>query len=393
MSEEIRIVRVITRLNIGGPSIQAIALTRSLRDAGYKSLLVAGECEADDGDMRYLLRPDDRVVHIAALSRSVAVIRNFRAFVRLCVLIARERPHIVHTHTAMAGCLGRTAAWICRVPIIVHTFHGNSLAGYFSPLKSAVFQRIEQLLARITDLICVVSDQQRRELSDDLGIAQNSKFRVVRLGLDLSRFTEMSFCDDAPGRLCVGWFGRLVPIKDIGLLCNAIEETLRRSSRVEFHIAGDGPERGLVQRLVERFPESVTWHGWQRDIGTVLSRCSVLIQTSLNEGTPVALIQGMAAGRPFVSTDAGGVVDMVEGTEQVRGSNERWFANGVLVGRIPEAFASVLVALEESRCQLDPMRIAARRFAVSQFAEDRLVREIKEVYGELLVRNGVMYSR
>jgi UDP-N-acetylglucosamine:LPS N-acetylglucosamine transferase len=186
-----RIVRVITRLNIGGPAIHAILLTRELSALGYHAILAAGDCEEGEGDMSYLLDPADSVRRIPELSRSVSPARNLRALWQLWRVIRSERPAIVHTHTAMAGCLGRAAAILAGVPIVVHTFHGNSLRQYFSPATSRVFLTIERLLAWGTDAICVISPQQLEELSDDMRIAPRSKFRVVPLGLDLAPYFQL----------------------------------------------------------------------------------------------------------------------------------------------------------------------------------------------------------
>ena len=153
-----KVVRVITRLNIGGPAIHSVLLTRGLRGRGYDTSLVIGTCEAEDGDMGYLLTAEDAVHSIPEMSRSVRPWNNLRALWKLWRLMRKERPAIVHTHTAMAGSLGRAAAILSGVPIIVHTFHGNSLAEYFSPVMSTVFRNIERLLAMKTDAICVVAE-------------------------------------------------------------------------------------------------------------------------------------------------------------------------------------------------------------------------------------------
>src|SRR6185369_5516807 len=161
-----RLVRIVTRLNVGGPAIHTTMLTREMQHFGFSTLLVSGSCEREDGDMSYLLGNEDLVCWIPELSRSVRPFRNFLALWRIWRVLRRESPLIVHTHTAMAGCLGRIAAKLAGVPIIVHTFHGNSLKQYFSPLASSVFLRVERFLATFTDAICVICEQQFHELSD-----------------------------------------------------------------------------------------------------------------------------------------------------------------------------------------------------------------------------------
>lgn len=378
-------VRVVTRLNIGGPAIHTVLLTRGLGEAGYQSVLLAGSCEGDDGDMTYLLRPSDPFVQIPELSRSVSPLRNLAALFRLCGVIRRERPDIVHTHTAMAGTVGRLAALLCRVPIVVHTFHGNSLSGYFSPAVSQAFLAIERFLGRFTDAICVVSSQQREELSGVWRVAPATKFKVVPLGLELSDFLRLKVA--APSAtLEVGWFGRLVPIKDIPLLARVVEETIAHSSGVRFHIAGDGPDAPVVSDLARRFPEQVIYYGWQKDLAPVMSRCQVLLQTSRNEGTPVALIQGMAAGRPFLSTPAGGVVDMVTDLKPALTEGARWYANGVLVDADPLAFVKALLHLQAQPDLIGKMGTIARGLAASRYSAERLIGDIDALYSELLQR-------
>jgi len=380
-----KVLRIITRLNIGGPAIHSVLLMRGLSARGYDTTLVTGYCEPSDGDMSYLLQPGDPVRWIPEMSRSVRPWNNLRALWKLWRLMRSERPMIVHTHTAMAGSLGRVAAILGRVPVIIHTFHGNSLRHYFSPLMSGVFLRIERLLARHTDAICVVSRQQVDELSGEFGIAPREKFRVVPLGLDLDAYLSLPM-PVSDGSLNVGWIGRLVPVKNVPLLIEAIERTLKGSDHIRFFIAGDGPESDAVKAAVSRFPGRVEWLGWQQDVSPVIAKCHVLIQTSLNEGTPVAIIQGMAAGRPFLSTAVGGLVDMVEGPELSNGNGCRWFGNGILADAQPEAFASALVRLAEKRDLLADMGRNARDFAARRYRPEALLDNLDHLYREIINR-------
>ncbi|MGA2588297.1 MAG: glycosyltransferase [Bryobacteraceae bacterium] len=377
-------MRVITRLNIGGPAIHTLLLTRDLAALGYRTVLVAGSCEAEDGDMRYLVRDDDPLCWVTDLSRSVRPWRNLKALWRLWRLMRRELPDIVHTHTAMAGCLGRLAAVLSGAPIIIHTFHGNSLNEYFSRFQAGAFRRIEQLLARFTDVLCVVSPQQAKELSEEFHIAPPDKFRVVPLGLELQPFFDLPPPAPRPGPLTVGWFGRLVPVKNVPLLLATIEEALRRDENLRFVIAGDGPDRGALESVAGLYGGRVEWLGWQRDILPVLARCHVVLQTSRNEGTPVALIQGMAAARPFVSTAVGGVVDMVSGAVERSSDGARWYANGVLAEPNAAALAGALAALAQDRLRLARMGCEGRAFAYSRHRKELLVGNVDALYRELI---------
>ena len=374
---------VITRLNIGGPTMHMLLLTREMAALEYRTVLVAGSCEPEDGDMSYLLRAADPVRWVPELSRSVRPWRNLKALWRLWRLLRRERPAIVHTHTAMAGCLGRLAAVLSGVPIVIHTFHGNSLNEYFSRAQAGVFRYVERMLACFTDALCVVSPQQATELSAKFHVAPAGKFRVVPLGLELDDYFALRPPPDS-GPLTVGWFGRMVPVKNIALLAATIENTLQRSQDIRFVIAGDGPDRSVLKDLLDWYGGRVEWLGWQRDILPAIARCDVVLQTSRNEGTPVALIQGMAAARPFVSTAVGGVVDMVSGNLQRATGGARWYANGVLTESNARTLAGTLLALAENRTLVSRMGLAGRAFASRQYRKETLLENVDALYRELL---------
>jgi glycosyltransferase involved in cell wall biosynthesis len=386
--ERPKVVRVITRLNIGGPAIHTLLLTREMAALEYRTVLVAGSCEPEDGDMSYLLQAADPVRWLPELSRSVQPWRNLKALWRLWRLLRRERPVIVHTHTAMAGCLGRLAAVLSGAPIIIHTFHGNSLNEYFSRFRAGVFRRVEQLLARFTDALCVVSPQQARELSAKFHVAPAHKFHVVPLGLELDDYFGLR-PPTGTGPLTVGWFGRMVPVKNIELLAATIETALQRSPDMRFVIAGDGPDRSALSGLLERYGGRVEWLGWQREILPAMARCDVVLQTSRNEGTPVALIQGMAAARPFVSTAVGGVVDMVSGNAARATGGARWYANGVLTESDATTLADVLEALAQDRTLVSRMGRAGRAFASRKYRKETLVENVDALYRELLNKKGL----
>jgi len=301
-----KIVQMFTRLGAGGPPVQAVLLTREMTKLGYSSMLVTGSRCPQDGDMSYLLRADDPVFSIPELSRPVSPWRDLKALLALYRFLRRERPQVVHTHTAKAGALGRIAARLAGVPVVVHTFHGNVLNHYFSAPVNWMIRQFERLLAGFTDGICVLAPQQAAEL-ESYHIASSDKVHVIPLGMDLTRLSEIASLLNLAratrngGRITVGWMGRFVPIKNIPLLLSVVQETLRRTDRVRFVIAGDGPESPQVAALARELgPERFEWLGWREDVETVLAECDVMMQTSRNEGTPVSLIQGMAAGRPCV---------------------------------------------------------------------------------------------
>jgi glycosyltransferase involved in cell wall biosynthesis len=329
------------------------------------------------------LQSGDRVCWLPDLSRAVRPCRNLKALWQLWRLLRRERPLIVHTHTAMAGCLGRLAAVLSGVPIIIHTFHGNSLAEYFSRFRAGVFRRIEQLLALFTDTLCVVSPQQASELTATFHIAPAHKFRVVPLGLELDDYFALR-PPGTTGPLTVGWFGRMVPVKNVPLLAATIQYALQCGRDIRFVIAGDGPDRPVLEGFAERYPERVKWLGWQQEILPAMACCDVLLQTSRNEGTPVALIQAMAAARPFVSTAVGGVVDMVSGRIWRSEGGARWYANGVLAESHARVLTGALAALAADRVLAARMGVAGRAFASRQYRKETLVANVDALYRELM---------
>jgi len=379
-----KILAILTRLNIGGPAIQVTLFNRELNQLGYNATLVTGTCESDEADARYLLQPGDRVTFLPRMARSISPLSDLAVLWSLYRLIRHERPDIVHTHTAKAGALGRIAAFLARVPVIVHTFHGNSLRGYFSSPSSLVACLAERSLARITDRICVLCPQQMEELAHSLAVASAEKFSITPLGLDLAPYLCLPEPPPPGPWLTVGWLGRFAPVKDIPLLASVVDETLRRSVNIRFLVAGDGPGRHYIEQAAARSAGRLSWLGWQTDVIPLLTSCHVLIQTSRNEGTPVALIQGMAAARPFVSTRAGGVVDMVEGPVTRNTTHCAWYANGVLAEAKPSAFAETLCDLAAHPELVTSMGRKARSFAAAYYSKDRLLRDLDRLYSQLL---------
>ena len=341
--------------------------------------------------MSYLLREDDPVHSIPEMSRSVSPWQDLRALIALYRFLRRQRPQIVHTHTAKAGVLGRIAARLAGVPVVVHTFHGNVLNGYFSPPVNFCIRFVERALAYFTDGICVLAPQQASNIVDQHHIAPHGKVHVIPLGVDMTRFHETSSLINLAravrngGRITVGWMGRFVPIKDIPLLVAVVRETLRRTDRVRFVVAGDGPEAATVKALADELgPERFEWLGWREDVDPILATCDVLMQTSRNEGTPMALIQGMAAGRPFVSTAAGGVVDMVTGDLWRARDGCRWFANGVLAEADPAAFASAFCEMTEDPSRIATMGRCGAEFANATYSLPTMLRSLDALYSSLL---------
>jgi len=332
-ANSIRVLRAITRLNIGGPSIQAIELSTRLATRGYRTLLAHGLLGAGEGDMRYLLEPAHpssvEIVEVPALKRPVSPAEDLHAMNALRRLIDTFRPAIVHTHMAKAGALGRLAAiaWNrTRPPAerarLVHTYHGHVLEGYFGGFTSRGFLAIERALARATDRIVAISPRIRDELLVQQRIGTADQYRVVPLGFDLEPFFAVDAGARAAARRRLGLaasadvvstVGRLTAIKDQRLFLEVARRVAGRRADAVFLIAGDGELRPDLERLAQRLgiAPRVRFLGWQRDLPALYAATNVFLLTSRNEGTPVAIIESLASGTPAVATDVGGVRDVI----------------------------------------------------------------------------------
>jgi len=383
------VLRVITRLNIGGPSIQAIRLSRSLAAEGFETLLLHGRVGESEGDMGYLMEGGGvRAQRIDALARPIAPWSDARAFAAIARAIADFRPHIVHTHMAKAGVLARTAALLdkrmhpSRRTRLVHTYHGHVLEGYFSAAATRVFIGLERMLARATDRLIAVSPLVRDELLHQYRIGSSDTFTVVPLGLDLDAFRGIDRSaraaarrglDIPPGAAVVTTVGRLTAIKNHALFLDAAQ---RLDTDVVFLVAGDGELRGDLERSARErgLADRVRFLGWRRDLPAIYAASDIVAITSRNEGTPVALIEAMAAGVAVVGADVGGVRDVV-----LNG------AIGVVVP--PENADSLARAIGDLLG--DPERRArmgaeARTSVVARYAFARLTADIAKLYRELL---------
>jgi glycosyltransferase involved in cell wall biosynthesis len=398
----IKIVRIISRLNIGGPASHAVLLTAGLNDARMRSILVTGTVGSKEGDMQYIARQYGvNPIVIPELGREISWREDLIALWKLFRLLTRERPDIVHTHTPKARTLGGIAALLARVPIRIHTFHGHYFYGYFGPRKTRVFLWIERMLARFATKLVAISDAQLLDLSDRYRISAREKFTVVPLGVDLSILLNVRRAAEGnsasgPGReVRIGFVSRLVPVKNPQMALRVFTRLVRRPAcetppRLVF--VGDGELKAALQAEAAQLGvrDHVSFAGWQSNIGEWYARLDVVALTSLNEGTPLALIEAMASELPFVATRVGGVPDLVCGPEEVvrRGDGRplfSLFANGVLVGLgDEEGFDAALWFLLSDRARMRRMGQAGREFARDRFSKERLVRDIQALYWECL---------
>jgi glycosyltransferase involved in cell wall biosynthesis len=388
-----RVVRVIARLNVGGPAIHVLNLSEGL-EGRYSTVLVAGAVDETEADMSSEAEARGvRLRLMPELGRRISPFQDVAALVKLYRLFRRLRPQIVHTHTAKAGTLGRLAAVGARVPVRVHTFHGHVMRGYFSPWISRAVVAVERMLARTSTCIVTVSDGQARELVEHFGICPAGKMRVVPLGFDFARFAPERISavrGQLRAELGVGSapvvtiVGRLVPIKNQALFLEAAARVVSQREDCTFVVVGGGPLEGALRARADALglEGRVRFLGWRSDLDRIFADSDVVALTSDNEGTPVALIEALACGCSVVSTDVGGVSDVLE--------------EGRLGRLVPPGHAQELADAIEHLLG-DPagrqeLGRAGIRSVHARYGVERLVDEIAGIYDELLARAGLGVS-
>ncbi|HYY03464.1 MAG TPA: glycosyltransferase family 4 protein [Gaiellaceae bacterium] len=390
--QRVKIVRVIARLNMGGPALHVAYLTAGLRERGYETTLVAGTLARGEDSMAFVadgLEVD--VVTIPELGREISPLRDALATLRLAALIRCERPQILHTHTAKAGTVGRVAALLAgaaRPPIVVHTFHGHVLRGYFGPLRSRFFRSLERRLARHTTVLVAVSPQVRDDLVE-LGVAPPEKFAVVRLGIELGeriasadgRAETRRYLGIPDERFTVGWVGRMTAVKRGDDILEGFRLLREGGVEATLCLVGDGPDRPQLERRAHELGiiRDTLFLGYQEDVGPLYGAFDALVLPSGNEGTPVSVIEALAAGRPVVATRVGGVPDVV-----------REGVDGFLVA--PEAtqeLAERLTRLASDPALRERLGAAGRERVLPRYAVDRLVDDVDRLYRSLLDATGL----
>ena len=321
-------MQIITRMNVGGPARHVLVTTSTLPALGFTTLLVYGAQASCEGSLEPLIgQTDVSAVKLSSLARGIRPWKDLHAFYRLVRLMLRTQPDIVHTHTAKAGTLGRLAACVYNLTrrrrdraVIIHTFHGHVFNGYFGPVASAAVRFIERGMARVTDCIVTVSARQKTDICGRYGIADTRKTEVLDLGTDLQPLLQLvsntSLRDElgfTPRHIVFGYVGRFVPIKNLPKLIHAFANLATRCDDARLMLVGDGEVRGEIERLTDQLQlgDRIRMTGWLRDMPAVYGAMDVAVLTSINEGTPLALIEAMAAGRPVISTAVGGVEDVV----------------------------------------------------------------------------------
>jgi glycosyltransferase involved in cell wall biosynthesis len=386
--QPVRVLRVIARLNMGGPALHVAYLAAGLAERGYETTLVAGTLARGEDSMAFVA--DElgiEVERLEELHREISPVRDAVAIVRLARLIRRVRPDILHTHTAKAGAVGRLAALLAgdaRPPIVVHTFHGHVLRGYFDPLRTAGFRLLERWLATKTTALVAVSPQVRDDLVA-LGVAPRERFVVVRLGIELEqrvaaeqdgRGESRRILGIGPDRFAVGWIGRMTGVKRTDDVLRAFRRLRDRGVDACLCMVGDGPDRPAVERRAHELGvmRDTLFLGYQEEVAPFYAAFDAMVLPSINEGTPVSALEALAAGRPVVATRVGGVPDVVREGE-----------DGFLVeaGDV-DALADRLARLAADPELRERLGAAGRARVIPRYSVERLIDDVDLLYRSLL---------
>jgi len=385
-TERLRVLRVIGRLNMGGPAHQAALLSgRRFFPERYETLLVHGSLPPGEESLADLSCEEGATMRfLGELRTPIDPLHDSRALLKLIRIARRFRPHVVHTHTAKAGFLGRQAALAVRPrPAIVHTYHGHVLEGYFGAAKSRLYLELERALARVSDRLIGVSEATVDDLVR-LGVAPRERFTVLPLGLDLGPLAEP---DDgglregtrgelgvAPEEVLLVFVGRVVPIKRLDVLLRALAQAGGSGPRLKLALVGDGEERSGLEELAGELgiERDMLFLGYRRELRPLFAAADVAVLSSDNEGTPVSLIEAGAAGLPAVATDVGGVGEVV-GEE-----------TGILVPPgDPSALAGALRQMADDPERRRTYGRAARSRVTERYGAARLIGDVDTLYREL----------
>lgn len=416
-----KILRIIARLNVGGPARHVVWLTEGLKPDGYDTLLVAGVVPPGEDDMSYVAAAAGvQPFILPEMSREISV-KDAVTVWKLFCLMRRERPDIVHTHTAKAGTVGRVAglmySWLTPAALagkprrcrFVHTYHGHVFHSYYGKLKTRLFLAIERFLARFaTDRIVVISEQQRREINEVFRVGRREQFAVIPLGIDMSAYTswrdrrphlraELKLNDDD---VLIGIVGRVTEIKNHGLFLQAAA-LLKKiiGSRVRFVVIGDGNLRRDLEEQARSLglKDDVLFLGTRTDPEDFYPALDIVALTSLNEGTPLTLIEAMANARPVIATAVGGVVDLLgapirqpaeEAAPQKPGYQLCQRGVSVASGDA-EGLARGLARLIEGPGLRDELGRNGLEFVTRNYAKERLLTDIAELYRDLVQTESV----
>ncbi len=384
MSEKTKIVRIFSRLNIGGPSIHVVLLSQEV-NKNFETILITGQVHPEEGDMSYLLNKKEgyRHIFIPELGRRIHIWNDCIAFLKVLKILFHEKPQILHTHTAKAGFLGRLAALLVGVPVRIHTYHGHLFEGYYGKLGSSLIKWVEKILGLCTTQVIAISPKQKEDLQK-FGILKAEKISVIPLGFDLASFERGDLHRDSIkqrlgiplNKYCIGVIGRLVPIKNHSLFLRIAKCVLDEREDVHFLIVGDGISYETIYEEAKKLGilEHLSFLHWQRDLKPIYSILDIVLLTSLNEGTPVSLIEAEAHGVSVIATKVGGVEDVVLSEK----------SGYVVPLDDEEGFRDKIFLLLNNPDLRKRMGLCGKQFVFDHFGKKRLIRDMERLYQKLL---------
>lgn len=382
-SSPVKILRVVTRLNIGGPSRHVDALCSFLNGEKFRTVLVHG-CLSSGERQNPVFPKASRCVYLPSLKREIHPWHDLRAFFGILRLVLSEKPHIVHTHMAKAGALARIAGWIAGVPIMIHTYHGHIFDGYFASWKTRMFVWIERFLARCTDCFVAMGKEVGQELAERYFICPPEKIRIFYPGLDLAPYlTSEKYRGQlrkefrlGEGDLLVAMIGRLSPVKRPQLFVRIADRIVQQRPNIKFLLVGGGEEEEDVLNMIKDkgLQKKILFLGWRSDLPLIYSDVDIVFQCSTDEGTPNVLIEALACAKPVVATRVGSISEVVEDKKA-----------GFLADKEDEeGLIQYLLLLSDDPDLRRRMGNYGREFVRGRFSTEKLVLQTEDLYRQLL---------
>ena len=375
--ERIRVMRIIARMNVGGPAVQVSGLMRGFDSSRFDQRLITGYCAADESDYLETVATDITATRINGLGRSISPRADLMAFVQVVRVIRAFRHHVIHTHTAKAGVIGRLASLASgRRSVRVHTYHGHLLHGYFGKFKTLLVISVEKALALFTTKLLAVG----KKVMEDLlaaGIGRRGKFGVMPPGLHLpdlpTREDACTMLELNPSLRYGAFIGRVTKIKRPDRFLDVVAELQHQGCDLHFIVAGAGELLDYCKERSSNENLPVTFLGWREDIETVLAACDLVLLTSDNEGTPLSLIQAGMARLPIVATNVGSINEIVLDKE-----------TGFLTDLSVSSLAESVMKLASSQSLREKMGERAHQYTIQRYGVERLVDDHQKLYEELL---------
>jgi glycosyltransferase involved in cell wall biosynthesis len=391
-----KILRIINRFNLGGPTYNAAYLSKYMPDE-FQTMLIGGAKDETEANSEYIINNLGlNATILQEMKREINISKDIIAFQKLTSIIKEFKPDIVHTHASKAGALGRYAAYRCGVPIIVHTFHGHVFDAYFGKPKAEFYKFLEKKLAKITTKIIAISENQKQDLVHKYNICPENKVEIIKLGFDLARFQQnilekrLDFRSKylvKDDEIAIAITGRLVPVKNHSLFLNVIAQVSKLTTKkIRFFIVGDGEDRQKIEEKAKLLnidfvdfnqePRSaiLTFTSWIKDVDVVNAGVDIVALTSLNEGTPVSLIEAQASGKPIISTNVGGISNVVVENKTALLSE----SNDI------HHFSKNLLLLIENDDLRQSMSNQGVDYVMEKYHYSRLVSEMSNLYNNLL---------